>query len=163
VVDDYSTVDLAGIEGVAPADLLATTRSVMGAPLRAGDKVVGVVSVASTRPRRFTEEELKLLLLVADRAAPAVERAHLLETVRARGARRCAPLDRRRPPPGGRPGDRLLPGGAGGVDQRHPPRRRSTRMGRPPPAAGRPRAERARRRKRVRHRARPGQRGRRGL
>ena len=94
VVDDYSTVDLAGIEGVAPADLLATTRSVMGAPLRAGDKVVGVVSVASTRPRRFTEEELKLLLLVADRAAPAVERAHLLETVRA-GRERQKALSRR--------------------------------------------------------------------
>lgn len=83
IVDDYSTVDLSGIEGVAPADVLALTRSVMGAPLRVGDKVVGVVSVLSTRPRRFTEEELKLLLLVADRAAPAVERARLLETVRA--------------------------------------------------------------------------------
>jgi len=55
----------------------------MGAPLRVGDKVVGVVSVTPARPRRFTEEELKLLLLVADRAAPAVERARLLETVRA--------------------------------------------------------------------------------
>jgi PAS domain S-box-containing protein len=83
IVDDYSTVDLTGISGVAPTDLLAMTRSVMGAPLRVGDKVVGVVSVTSARPRRFTEEELKLLLLVADRAAPAVERARLLETVRA--------------------------------------------------------------------------------
>jgi PAS domain S-box-containing protein len=82
IVDDYSTVDLAGIEGIERAQALAMTRSVMGAPLRAGDKVVGVVSVASRSPRRFTEEDLKLLLLVADRAAPAVERARLLETVR---------------------------------------------------------------------------------
>ena len=94
IVDDYSTVDPAGIEGVAPADLLAMTRSVMGAPLRVGEKVVGVVSVSSNRPRRFTEEDLKLLLLVADRAAPAVEKAHLLEKVRA-GRERQKALSRR--------------------------------------------------------------------
>ncbi|HKN47430.1 MAG TPA: GAF domain-containing protein, partial [Candidatus Polarisedimenticolia bacterium] len=90
IVDDYSTVDLTGIEGVAPADVLAMTRSVMGVPLRIGDKVVGVVAVNTSRPRRFTEEELKLLLLVADRAAPAVERARLLETVRAARERQKA-------------------------------------------------------------------------
>jgi PAS domain S-box-containing protein len=83
IVDDYSSVDLSGIEGVPPSAVRAITRSVMGAPLRVGHKVVGVVTVISTRPRRFTEQELKLLLLVADRAAPAVERARLLETVRA--------------------------------------------------------------------------------
>jgi signal transduction histidine kinase len=31
--------------------------------------------------RRFTDEELELLLLVADRAAPAIERGRLLETI----------------------------------------------------------------------------------
>ena len=55
----------------------------MGAPLRVGDEVIGVVVVSSRRPRRFTDEDLELLLLVADRAAPAVERARLLETIRA--------------------------------------------------------------------------------
>jgi hypothetical protein len=40
IVDDYSTVDLSGIEGVAPSDVLAMTRSVMRAPLRVGNKVV---------------------------------------------------------------------------------------------------------------------------
>jgi PAS domain S-box-containing protein len=94
IVDDYSTVDMSGITGVAPADVLAMTRSVMGAPLRIGDKVVGVVTVISVRPRRFTGEELKLLLLVADRAAPAVERAQLLEKVRA-GRERQQALSRR--------------------------------------------------------------------
>jgi PAS domain S-box-containing protein len=94
IVDDYSTVDLAGIEGVARAALLAMTQSVMGAPLRVGDKVVGVVSVSSQSPRRFTEEDLKLLLLVADRAAPAVEQARLLEQVRA-GRERQKALSRR--------------------------------------------------------------------
>jgi PAS domain S-box-containing protein len=83
IVDDYSTVDMAGIEGIDASNLRAQTRSVMGAPLRIGDKVVGVVSVVSARARHFTEEELRLLLLVADRVAPAVELARLLEKVRA--------------------------------------------------------------------------------
>jgi PAS domain S-box-containing protein len=83
IVDDYSTVDSSGIEGIDPSAVRATTQSVMGAPLRIGQRVVGVVSVVSSRPRRFTEEELKLLLLVADRAAPAVELARLLEKLRA--------------------------------------------------------------------------------
>jgi signal transduction histidine kinase len=83
IVDDYSNVDTSGIEGIDSAKLRARTRSVMGAPLRIGGKVVGVVSVVSERPRHFTEEELRLLLLVADRAAPAVELAGLLERLQA--------------------------------------------------------------------------------
>jgi PAS domain S-box-containing protein len=85
VVDDYSTVDTSGITGIPATQIRARTQSVMGAPLRIGDKVVGVVSVISERPRHFTEEELRLLLLVADRAAPAVELARLLEKLRAAG------------------------------------------------------------------------------
>src|SRR5207245_3613872 len=94
IVDDYSTVDMSGIEGVAPAAVRAMTRSVMGAPLRIGDRVVGVVAVNTMRPRRFTEEELRLLLLVADRAAPAVEMARLLEKLRA-GRERQKALSKR--------------------------------------------------------------------
>jgi PAS domain S-box-containing protein len=90
IVDDYSTVDLSGVEGLTPAELRARAQSVMGAPLRIGDQVVGVVTVTSTRPRRFTEEELKLLLLVADRAAPAIERSRLLEKLRAARERQNA-------------------------------------------------------------------------
>jgi signal transduction histidine kinase len=41
------------------------------------------VSVASARPRRFTEEDLQLLQVVADRVAPAIERGRLDEAVRA--------------------------------------------------------------------------------
>ena len=76
IVDDYSTIDMSGIEGVDRAKAPGHVRSVMGAPLRVGDKVVGVVSVRlGAQPRHFTEEELRLLLLVADRAAPAIELA----------------------------------------------------------------------------------------
>jgi PAS domain S-box-containing protein len=83
VVDDYSKVDMSGIEGIEQSQLRARTQSVMGAPLRVGNKVVGVVSVVSARARHFTEEELRLLLLVADRAAPAVELSRLLERLQA--------------------------------------------------------------------------------
>jgi signal transduction histidine kinase len=69
-------------------------QSVMGAPLRIGNDVFGVVTVTSVQTRRFTEEELKLLLLVADRAAPAIERARLLANLRA-GRERQNALARR--------------------------------------------------------------------
>ena len=94
IVDDYSTVDVSGVEGLAATTVRAMTRSVMGAPLRIGEKVMGVVMVVSGRPRRFTEEELRLLLLVTDRAAPAVELTRLLETLRA-GRKRQKTLSRR--------------------------------------------------------------------
>jgi PAS domain S-box-containing protein len=82
IVDDYSTVDVSGIEGIAESDLRSKVRSVMGVPLRIGDKVGGVVVVSSGRPRRFTAEELRLMGLVADRVAPAIELGRLIERVR---------------------------------------------------------------------------------
>jgi PAS domain S-box-containing protein len=83
IVTDYSTVDLSGVEGI-PAEALRTmNRAAMGVPLCIGEKVVGVVTVSSTPAREFTQEELKLLLLVADRVAPAIERGRLLEKIRA--------------------------------------------------------------------------------
>jgi PAS domain S-box-containing protein len=82
IVDDYSTMDFSGIGGIPPEDLRAMARSGMGAPLRIAGKIVGVVGVGSFALRKFTEEELKLLLLVADRVAPAIERGRLLDTVR---------------------------------------------------------------------------------
>jgi PAS domain S-box-containing protein len=81
IIDDLSTVDYSGIEGISRSEILATAQSSMGAPLRIGDTIVGVVVVSSTPPRRFTDEDLQLLILVADRAAPAVERARLIETI----------------------------------------------------------------------------------
>ena len=85
IVDDYSRIDVSGIEGVPESNLRTEVSSVMGVPLRILDEVVGVVLVSSQRARRFTAEELVLMGLVADRAAPAVERARLLEKLRAAG------------------------------------------------------------------------------
>jgi PAS domain S-box-containing protein len=82
IVDDLSAVEfVSGIEGVAPREMLAVVQSSMAAPLQIEGKIIGVVTVGSATRRRFTREELELLLLVADRAAPAVERARLMETV----------------------------------------------------------------------------------
>src|SRR5262249_47904904 len=48
-------------------------RTLMGVPLIAGSKVIGVLHVGSLTPREFTREDLELLQLAADRAAAAVQ------------------------------------------------------------------------------------------
>ena len=48
-------------------------RSLMGAPLRAGGMVIGVLHVGTLSPRAFTSDDSDLLQLAADRAALAVQ------------------------------------------------------------------------------------------
>jgi phosphoserine phosphatase RsbU/P len=48
-------------------------RSLMGAPLRAEGKVIGVLHVGTLSPRAFTDDDVDLLQLAADRAAVAVQ------------------------------------------------------------------------------------------
>ena len=48
-------------------------RSLMGVPLLAGGRVLGVLHVGTLRPRVFTSDEVDLLQLAAERAAVAVE------------------------------------------------------------------------------------------
>jgi anti-anti-sigma factor len=48
-------------------------RSLMGAPLRAGGVVIGVLHVGTLSPRAFTSDDSDLLQLAADRAALAVQ------------------------------------------------------------------------------------------
>jgi serine phosphatase RsbU (regulator of sigma subunit) len=48
-------------------------RTLMGVPLIAGGKVIGVLHVGSLTPREFTSEDLELLQLAAERAATAVQ------------------------------------------------------------------------------------------
>jgi len=48
-------------------------RSMMGVPMVAGGKVIGVLHVGSLTPRRFTEHEVELLQMAADRSAAAVQ------------------------------------------------------------------------------------------
>jgi serine phosphatase RsbU (regulator of sigma subunit) len=48
-------------------------RSMMGVPMVAGGRVIGVLHVGSLTPRRFTSGDVELLQLAADRAAAAVQ------------------------------------------------------------------------------------------
>jgi len=58
--------------------------SALAAPILLGGKVVGVLSCASSRPRVFKQEDLQLLVTIANLAAAAIERAELFERIRAR-------------------------------------------------------------------------------
>ena len=55
----------------------------MGAPLVVEGKAIGVVLVASQSERQFTDDDLDLLRIVADRVAPAIEKSRLMEAVHA--------------------------------------------------------------------------------
>ena len=48
-------------------------RSMMGVPMVAGGRVIGVMHVGSLNSRQFTSEDVQLLQLAADRAAAAVQ------------------------------------------------------------------------------------------
>jgi signal transduction histidine kinase/PAS domain-containing protein/ActR/RegA family two-component response regulator len=50
-------------------------RSLAGVPLLLGEHLIGVLEVASLRPRNFTEEDLNLLRLAGERIALGIERA----------------------------------------------------------------------------------------
>jgi phosphoserine phosphatase RsbU/P len=58
---------------VNPLLLSKGIRSLMGAPLRSGDAVMGVLHVGTLSPRAFTRDDVDLLQVAADRAALAVQ------------------------------------------------------------------------------------------
>jgi PAS domain S-box-containing protein len=68
-------------------------RAAMSTPLLVEGKPIGLVGVTSTGAR-FTEDDLHLLQVVADRVAPAIERGRLDEAVRA-GREQLKALSRR--------------------------------------------------------------------
>ncbi len=53
--------------------------AIVGLPLRMGERVRGVMNVAFARPRAFDEHELRILQMLADQAAIALENARLYE------------------------------------------------------------------------------------
>ena len=56
--------------------------SLIGAPVRASGRLVGVIHVGTIEAREFSEEDVILLQLIADRIAHAIERARLLDSER---------------------------------------------------------------------------------
>lgn len=94
IVHDLAELDLTHVIGLEPKQITALARSMICAPLRVGGKVVGVVTAAARATHHFTEDDLKLLLVVADRVAPAIEQARLVEKVHA-GSERLKALSTR--------------------------------------------------------------------
>jgi PAS domain S-box-containing protein len=76
------------VEDLAQADvynpiLRENLSSLIGVPLVVKGKVIGVIHADTIAPRRFSEEDLRLLELVADRIALAIDHAHLFEAEQA--------------------------------------------------------------------------------
>ena len=67
----------------APGDVaepaLLDMQSILSVPLLAGEAVTGVIQVGVSSPRRFSEDDLLLLGLAADRVALAVDHARIYE------------------------------------------------------------------------------------
>ncbi len=72
IVEDYPSWECA-----APWAVAAGHRSVASVPLLVQDRPVGSLCVRYTRPRRFSESDLRLLSLIAAQVAPAMDAAHL--------------------------------------------------------------------------------------
>jgi PAS domain S-box-containing protein len=81
--------DLTKTELVCPI-LRSRVRSLVGTPLKSGGRLVGVVLAGSSTRRAFTDADIRLLSLAADRIAAAVERTRLHEGEQ--GARRAAEM-----------------------------------------------------------------------
>jgi len=79
-------------------DLDRPSASLMFAPVRSGETMIGVLSAQSYTPRRYGEADLETLQRIADAVAPALERAHV-EAVRRESEARlhtaleCLPFD----------------------------------------------------------------------
>ncbi|MDD4587499.1 MAG: HD domain-containing protein [Heliobacteriaceae bacterium] len=57
-------------------------RSLMFAPLRIKDKVIGVIIITSDEPKNYTAEDLKVLTTLAFHAAAAIENARLYDSLK---------------------------------------------------------------------------------
>ncbi|MFP5245727.1 MAG: GAF domain-containing protein, partial [Thermoanaerobaculia bacterium] len=73
---------------------LGEIHSAMSVPLLVEEKLIGSVVASSIEPRHFVQDEVDLMSVVADRVAPAIERARLLESLHA-GRERLEALSRR--------------------------------------------------------------------
>lgn len=86
VAETREPVILRGGEGMRADTALGDSggwSSVMVVPLKIGERLVGVISVAENEPdRRFEQADLKLLTLLAHQAAIAINNAQLFERAR---------------------------------------------------------------------------------
>jgi FixJ family two-component response regulator/anti-sigma regulatory factor (Ser/Thr protein kinase) len=108
------------IDDVAEADVMSpvlssTVSSLLGVPLPAEDRIIGVLHVGSIEPRKFTAEDTVVLQLAGDRVARAIERAqrYQQEHETAVTLQRSLLPDRLPDLPGLELAARYLPGAAG--------------------------------------------------
>jgi transcriptional regulator with GAF, ATPase, and Fis domain len=69
IVDDLSKVEV-----VSPILRNKRLKSMLGVPLLAKDRVIGVFHVGTVRSRQFTQDDARLMQLVADRMGLAIDR-----------------------------------------------------------------------------------------
>jgi sigma-B regulation protein RsbU (phosphoserine phosphatase) len=84
VASGRSTIALYGEElrRVVVNPVLRQVRALLGTPLVVEGRVVGVLHIGSLSERRFTDDEMSLLQLAADRAALGIEHAQMYERER---------------------------------------------------------------------------------
>jgi PAS domain S-box-containing protein len=71
--------DVGAVRDLPAHPLGSTVTSLLGVPLLADGESIGALQVGTLFPRRFTDEDIALLQLAADRAALAIERVRLFE------------------------------------------------------------------------------------
>lgn len=76
--------DISADPRVAHPDLVSTEglKAFISVPLRAKDKVLGIINVASRMPHRFTTNDMYLLHSIGDQLGVAIEQARLYERLR---------------------------------------------------------------------------------
>ncbi len=87
VADEDGDLSVRAATGISPAALLRTAPSVSTVPFLTDGRLTGVLAVAAVLPGRFGETDIQRLQELADRMAPALERARLAGLERARQAR----------------------------------------------------------------------------
>jgi len=85
------------VEDISTHALFEKTKwegAILGLPLLIDQRVIGVMNVAYTHTHTFTENELRVLSLLADHAALAIRNAHLFAESQARAADLTTALER---------------------------------------------------------------------
>jgi diguanylate cyclase (GGDEF)-like protein len=78
IIPDISKIDP---KKVNPILIEEGIKSLIAAPLRIHNKILGILYLDDYKPRRFTNKELAVLNLLATQATIAIEKMHLLERV----------------------------------------------------------------------------------
>ena len=107
--------DISDPDDVDPLFRRAPVRALLGVPLEIEGRVIGVLQVASRHARSFSEDEMRLLELAADRIARAIERTQINERAHqiAETLQRALLPERLPEIPGVALAARYLPGGPG--------------------------------------------------